>query len=258
MDKTVAARRTDLSKETGATSKKERICQSEVENRLATVLRRREALEQAQRAHVESVEQLTEAKARSAEALATKDGFNDGACRAALREKERAEAAAAARAAAKAGWRPRLAERVRRAAASTGVGSRSTSTRSLKALLLSTWREMRKVAIQQRAEMETEAEMASDAGGGPGDRHPPEGELGELRELRKRAAKAGLDGPASVRYGEFVSKQPMQRATKKARRIVQHQSSHTFVAFCQAAVVQLGAIPEAPASGAVQAPQQHV
>ncbi|CAK0830103.1 unnamed protein product, partial [Prorocentrum cordatum] len=55
---------------------------------------------------------------------------------------------------------------------------------------------------------------------------------------------AGLDGPASVRYGELVSKQAVQRAAKKAKVIVQHQNSHTFAAFCEAAAAQLGAIPE--------------
>ncbi|CAK0867312.1 unnamed protein product, partial [Prorocentrum cordatum] len=318
MDKKVAARRTHLSKEVEAASKKERICQSEVENRLASVLRHREALQQADRAHAESVERLAEAKARSAAALAAKDGFDEEAYRAALREEERTEAAAAARAAemaraaapraapgaappGQAGLRPPPGGSPAPApgaghgepgarAAGGGLGAaggppgapagpaapgltalggidwswiqehlHEVSEEGLVTfhgrshLSPEQWREMRKVAIQQRAEVEMEADMASDAGSDLGDRHLPEGELGELRELRKRAAEAGLDGPASVRYGELVSKQAVQRAAKKARRIVQHQSSHTFVAFCQAAAAQLGAFPEASAGGAAQA-----
>ncbi|CAK0904357.1 unnamed protein product [Prorocentrum cordatum] len=81
-----------------------------------------------------------------------------------------------------------------------------------------------------------------------------EGELDQfVQKFNRATARVGLDGQASQRYGELVSKQAAQRAAKKARRLAPHQSAHAAAALGQAAAAHLSAIPEAPSGPASHA-----
>ena len=88
-------------------------------------------------------------------------------------------------------------------------------------------------------------DAASEAASVGGD--DPDG--AELRDLRKRAAENGLNPEESRKYGELVQRAADARAAKRARRAVAQQSTSSFSSFCQAAAVQLNAVPAAAGAG---------
>ncbi|CAK0851462.1 unnamed protein product, partial [Prorocentrum cordatum] len=245
IEKQIQAHRTELSRAVEKASRKERVAQSDVQQRDEAVVRHREALAKAERLHAESQQWHAEAAEALREANAQKDGFNEVQYREQLRAKGREEAAAAARAAQAA-----HDEAARQAA----VGNvdfqwvqdhlHELSEPDLQRfhgrshLSPEQWVEMRKVALQQRA-AELEIDMASEAASEAGDPDLPGDETSELRDLRERAADTGLDPRAAERYGVLLSKVAVARAAKRAKKAVREQSNHRFVAFCQAAASQL-------------------
>eukprot|EP00959_Pyramimonas_sp_CCMP1952_P023664 497390-Pyramimonas_sp.AAC.1 len=66
-------------------------------------------------------------------------------------------------------------------------------------------------------------------------------DVGELRDLRKRAAEHGLGPEDSRKYGELLQAAATARAGKRAREAVQQRmaSASLFGTFCSAAASQL-------------------